>query len=186
MNTKVSTRSNSKMAEYLNEQLAVENAVVDRLVTRIHETPISDLKQHLEKKLRQTMNRQERMYQVINGLGVKPTDTKANLPSIKMPHRDNIKELKDKVESLTIHDKEVAKSAENEIHKIKEDLIIEKAGVISYKILLRLAEQANIQDAIDTLKQNLEEEQSMSDWITDNASAMIDELWPKIESSLIE
>ena len=35
---------NSKIAEYLNEQLAVENAVVDRLVTRIHETPISDLK----------------------------------------------------------------------------------------------------------------------------------------------
>jgi ferritin-like metal-binding protein YciE len=72
------------------------------------------------------------------------------------------------------------------MHKIKEDLIIEKAGVISYKILLRLAEQANIQDAIDTLKQNLEEEEFMSDWITDNASAMIDELWPKIESSLIE
>ncbi|MGC2570797.1 MAG: hypothetical protein WA364_04735, partial [Candidatus Nitrosopolaris sp.] len=66
--------------------------------------------------------------------------------------------MKDKVESLTIHDKENAKSAENEIHKIKEDLIIEKAGVISYKMLLRLAEQANIQDAIDTLNQNLEEE----------------------------
>ena len=65
---------------------------------------------------------------------------------------------------MTIHDKEVAKSAENEIHKIKEDLIIEKAGVVSYKILLRLAQQANIQDSMDTLKQNLEEEQSMSDW----------------------
>ena len=128
------------------------------------------------------MNRQERMYQVINGLGIKPTEM-ANLPTLKMPHRDNIKELKDKVESLMIHDKENAKTAENEIHKIKEDLIIEKAGVISYKILLRLAEQANIQVAIDTLKQNLEEEQSMSDWIIDNASAMIGELWPKIESS---
>ncbi|MGC2570798.1 MAG: hypothetical protein WA364_04740 [Candidatus Nitrosopolaris sp.] len=72
MNTKASTRSNSKMAEYLNEQLAVENAVVDRLVTRIHETPLPDLKQHLEKNLRQTMDRQERMYQVINGLGINP------------------------------------------------------------------------------------------------------------------
>src|SRR5215831_8850487 len=182
MNTKASTRSNSKMAEYLNEQLAVENAVVDSLVTRIHETPLSDLKQHLEKNLRQTMDRQERMYQVINGLGIKPTDIKANLPTLKL-YGNNIKELKDKVESLTIHDKEDAKSAENEIHKIKEDLIIEKAGVISYKLLLRLAEQANIQDAIDTLKQNLEGEQSMSDWIIANASAMIDELCPKIESS---
>ena len=182
MNTKVSTRSNSKMAEYLNEQLGVENAVVDRLVTRIHETPISNLKQHLEKNLRQTMGRQERMYQVISGLGAKPTDTKANLPTLKMPHRDSIKELKIKVELF--HDNEDAKSAENEIHKIKEDLIIEMAGVISYKILLRIAEQANIQDAIAALKQNLEEEESMSDWITANASSMIDQLWPKIVSSL--
>ena len=181
------------MAEYLNEQLAVENAVVDRLVTRIHETPLSDLKQHLEKNLRQTMNRQERMYQVINGLGIKPTDIKANLPTLKTPHRNNIKELKDKVESLTIHDKKNAKSAENEIHKIKEDLIIEKAGVISYRILLRIAEQiaalqfhSSIQDAVAALKQNLEEEESTSDWITQNASAMIDQLWPKIESLLTE
>ena len=55
------------------------------------------------------MNRQERMYQVINGLGIKPTEM-ANLPTLKMPHRDNIKELKDKVESLMIHDKENAKT----------------------------------------------------------------------------
>ncbi len=184
---------NSKIAEYLNEQLAVENAVVDRLVTRIHETPISDLKQHLEKKLRQTMSRQERMYEVINGLGEKPTDTKVNLTTLKMPHTEGIKKLKDKVESLTIHGTEDARSAENEIEKIKEDLIIEKAGVISYKILLRIAEQiaalqfhSSIQDAVAALKQNLEEEESTSDWITQNAPAMIDQLWPKIESLLTE
>jgi ferritin-like metal-binding protein YciE len=184
---------NSKIAEYLNEQLAVENAVVDRLVTRIHETPISNLKQHLEKKLRQTMSRQERMYQVISGLGAKPTDRKANLTTLKMPQREGIKELKEKVESLTIHGIEDARSAENEIEKIKEDLIIEKAGVISYKILLRIAEQiaalqfhSSIQDTIAALKQNLEEEESTSDWITQNAPAMIDQLWPKIESLLTE
>jgi hypothetical protein len=39
----------------LNEQLAMEHAVADRLVTRIHETPITDLKQHLEKNVRETM-----------------------------------------------------------------------------------------------------------------------------------
>jgi ferritin-like metal-binding protein YciE len=66
----------------------------------------------------------------------------------------------------------------------KSKKIIEMTGVISYKILLRIAEQANIQDAIAALKQNLEEEESMSDWITANASSMIDQLWPKIVSSL--
>jgi len=175
------------MTEYLNEQLAMENAVADRLVTRIQETSIPDLKQHLEQDLRETMTHQERMYQLITNLGGKPTDSKADLPYLNQSYKNPMEELKSRVESLTIdHDKESTKSAENEMHKIKEDVIIEKAGVISYKILLRLAEQANIQYAIDTLKENLEEEQSMSDWITDNVSAMIDELWPKIESSLIE
>ena len=42
-----------------------------------------------------------------------------------LSHIDSIKELKNKVESFTIHDNKDAKSAENEIHKIKEDLIIE-------------------------------------------------------------
>jgi hypothetical protein len=138
------------------------------------------------------MSRQERMYQVISGLGAKPTDTKANLTTLKMPHRQGIKGLKEKVESLTIHGKEDARSAENEIEKIK-DLIIEKAGVISYKILLRMAEQiaalqfhSSIQDAVAALKQNLEEEESTSDWITQNASAIIDQLLPKMESLLTE
>jgi hypothetical protein len=39
----------------------MENAVADRVVTRIHETSIPDLKQHLEQNLRETMARQESM-----------------------------------------------------------------------------------------------------------------------------
>ena len=67
----------------------------------------------------------------------------------------------------------------------KSKKIIEMTGVISYKILLGIAEQANITKCkILPLKQNLEEEESMSDWITANASSMIDQLWPKIVSSL--
>jgi ferritin-like metal-binding protein YciE len=40
--------------------------------------------------------------------------------------------------------------------------MIEKAGVIAYKILLRIADQANIPDATSILKQSIEEEESMS------------------------
>ena len=120
------------------------------------------------------------MYQVISGLCAKPTDTKANLTTLKMPHREGMKELKDKVESLAIHGMEDARSAENEIEKIKEDLILEKAGVISYKKYyfellsesVALQFHSSIQDAIGpSLKQNLEEEESTSDWITQNASS---------------
>ncbi|MGA8081247.1 MAG: DUF892 family protein, partial [Candidatus Nitrosopolaris sp.] len=123
MNTKISTHSNSKIAEYLNEQLAMENAIADRLVPRIHETSIPDLKQHLEQNLRETMARQERMYQLITNLGGKPTDSKTDLPHLNQSYKNTIEELKNRVQSLTIdHDKD-KKSAENEMHKIKEDEI---------------------------------------------------------------
>ena len=35
----------------------MENAIADRLVPRIHETSIPDLKQHLEQNLRETIAR---------------------------------------------------------------------------------------------------------------------------------
>jgi ferritin-like metal-binding protein YciE len=75
--------------------------------------------------------------------------------------------------------------AESEIHNIKDDIIIEKAGAIAYRILLQIAQQTNIVSAIPILKQSLEEEESMSNWITDDIPSMIAYLWPKIESALI-
>ena len=62
--------------------------------------------------------RQERMYQLIRSLGAKPTNSK------DVVYRQQ-KRIENKVESFTINDNKDAKSAENEIHKIKEDLIIE-------------------------------------------------------------
>jgi ferritin-like metal-binding protein YciE len=179
MNTKISTHSNSKIAEYLNEQLAMENAIADRLVPRIHETSIPDLKQHLEQNLRETMARQERMYQLITNLGGKPTDSKTDLPHLNQSYKNTIEELKNRVQSLTIdHDKDT-KSAENEMHKIKEDVMIEAARAISYKILLRIAQHANIQDAILLLEQSIKEAESTLYWITDNTSTMIDKIIAK-------
>lgn len=58
------------------------------------------------------------------------------------------------------HDKESPKLAENEMHKIKEDVMIEAARAISYKILLRIAQKANIQDTIPLLEQSIKEVES--------------------------
>jgi len=60
------------MAECVNEQLAIANAVTDRLVERIHKTSIPDFQQHLEQNLLETMTRQERMYELITDLGENP------------------------------------------------------------------------------------------------------------------
>jgi hypothetical protein len=111
MNTKVNIRFNLKMVEYFNEQLAIENSVTERLVTRIHEVSFPNFKQHLEKNLRETMGRKEMIYQLIVSLGGKPTDTKSTLPTLKMPDSHSIRELKDSVESFTNHRRKEAKLA---------------------------------------------------------------------------
>jgi ferritin len=109
LNTNVSISSNSEMAEYINEQLAMET-VADRQVTRIHETSMPDFKQHLEQNLQETMTHQERMYQLITNLVGKPTDSKADLPHLNQSYRNPIEELKSTVQSLRIdHDKESTK-----------------------------------------------------------------------------
>ena len=178
MNTDISV--SSKITEYLNEQLAMENAVADRLVTRIHETSMPDFKQHLEQNLRETMTRQESMYQLITNLGGKPTDSKADLPHLDQSYKNTIEELKNRVESLTVdHERESTKSAENKMHKIKEDIMIEAARAISYKILLRIAQEANIQDAIPLVEQSIKEVESTLYWIIDNTSTMIDKIMAK-------
>jgi ferritin-like metal-binding protein YciE len=50
-------------------------------------------------------------------------------------------------------------------------------------MLIDVATKVNAEDAILVLKQNLEEEQSMADWIMTNTPKMRDQLWRYIESS---
>ncbi|HEY7079738.1 MAG TPA: hypothetical protein VH500_08555 [Nitrososphaeraceae archaeon] len=187
MNRSVDVRINSKITEYFIKQLTIENAVAERLVTRIHKTPIEDLKQRLEQYLKETMEHQERVYQLIINLGGKPTDTKADLPILKPSYKDTVAEdLQDKVKSLIIVDEErqEEKSAEDEIERIKEDFTIAKATAISYKMLLNIAQKRNIQEALSLLEQCFQEEEDMSNWIINNVSTIITKLWPKIESAL--
>jgi bacterioferritin (cytochrome b1) len=135
-----------KMAEYLNEQLSGENASANRLVTRIHEASIPVLKQRLNQYLTKTMDPQEKLFQFITDLGGKPTESKANLPTMRLSHRDTIKEtIEDKMKSLSIeNDTQNAKKAENELERLKEDFTISSAASISYRILLYLAYHDNV------------------------------------------
>jgi ferritin-like metal-binding protein YciE len=186
MNKSTHDRINSKITEYFIKQLTIENAVVERLVTRIHETPIQDLKQHLEQYLKETMEHQEGLYQLIINLGGKPTDAKADL-LILNPYKDTVTEnLQDKVKSLIIVDenRQEVKSAEDELQGVKEDFTIAKAAAISYKMLLHIAQKRNIQGAVSLLEQCFQQEQYMSNWILDNTAVITTKLWPKIESAL--
>src|SRR3954452_3290174 len=78
-NNKNNIQSKSNLVEKLNEALSTENASADRIISRIDQTPIQEVKQRLKQHLKETHNQKSRLRRIIRRLGGKPTDTKANL-----------------------------------------------------------------------------------------------------------
>jgi ferritin-like metal-binding protein YciE len=162
-----------KLAQYLNETLSFENAAVSRLQSRIKEIQLEDAKQQLQQHLEVTKEQQNRLKQLITNLGARPTNDSGQLPVLLPPKKfaDVLKK------SMT--------SAEQQIKAAKEDLIIENAEITMYDTLLQLAQLMNAGDAVPVLTQNLAEERAMADWIRANMPAMITQLYPEIQSSII-
>jgi ferritin-like metal-binding protein YciE len=162
-----------KLAQYLNETLSFENAAVSRLQSRIKEIQLEDAKQQLQQHLEVTKEQQNRLKQLITNLGARPTNDSGQLP-ILVPPKTLANTLK---KSMT--------SAEKQIKSAKEDLIIENAEVTIYDTLLQLTQLMNAGDAVPALTQNLAEERAMADWIRANTPAMITQLYPEIQSSIV-
>jgi ferritin-like metal-binding protein YciE len=156
-----------KLAQYLNETLSFENAAVSRLQSRIKEVQLEDAKQQLQQHLEVTREQQNRLKQLITNLGARPTNNSGQLP-ILIPPRTLANTLK---KSMT--------SAEQQIKSAKEDL------VTMYDTLLQVAQLMNAGDVVPVLTQNLAEERAMADWIRANTPAMITQLYPEIQSSII-
>jgi ferritin-like metal-binding protein YciE len=162
-----------KLAQYFNEALSFENAAVSRLQSRIKEIQLEDARQQLQQHLEVTREQQNRLKQLITNLGARPTNDSGQLP-ILVPPRTLANTLK---KSMT--------SAEQQIKSSKEDLVIENAEVTMYDTLLQMAQLMNAGDAVPVLTQNLAEERAMADWIRANTPAMITQLYPEIQSSIV-
>lgn len=162
-----------KLAQYLNEALSFENAAVSRLQSRIKEIQLEDVKQQLQQHLEVTREQQNRLKQLITNLGARPTNNSGQLP-ILVPPKTIADTLK---KSMT--------SAEQQIKSAKEDLVIENAEVAMYDTLLQVAQLMNAGDSVPVLNQNLAEERAMADWIRANTPAMITQLYPEIQSSIV-
>jgi ferritin-like metal-binding protein YciE len=76
----------SKLVENLNEALSAENASADRIISRIDQTPIQEVKQRLKQHLEETRIQKSRLERIITGLGAKPTDAKADLTKSNLPN----------------------------------------------------------------------------------------------------
>ena len=71
----------SQLIEHLNEALSTENASIDRIISRIDQTPIQEVKQKLKQHLEETHIQKSRFERIITQLGGKPTDAKVDLPT---------------------------------------------------------------------------------------------------------
>lgn len=183
--TNIPTEVNDKLVEYLNEMLSAENAAVERLQSRVQECLLPEGKQQLQHHLEETHAHQERLRQIISGLGGDPTDSKADLPKIVLPTGMMAKKtVKNMVKSVTGSDDTNPMPEELDLMRTKEDYGIENVEIISYKMLIQMSEKLGFSNAIPLLKQSLHEEESMVIWIEANAPMSFDKLWPRIEAAL--
>jgi ferritin-like metal-binding protein YciE len=183
MTQSTSSEMNSKLVEYFNEILSVENAAIDRLQSRIEESPIQEARARLQQHLEETKGQQGRLQEIVSKYGETPTDSKAHLIAPKPPATELMKKtIKDTVKSVT-GDTDNPLPEEMELIRTKEDAILENAEIIGYKMVMQIAERAGAQDTISVLEQNMKEEQSMADWIMANTPVLLDQLWPKIRAS---
>ncbi len=168
--------SAQKLTLHLNEALAIENAAIQRLQSRIKQTKMENVRQRLQAHLEETKRQQDRLKQLISDLGNgqknAATKDKAQLPIPTPP------------KSLTNIFGRMMTSAESELKATKEDAIVENAEIILYDMLTHLAERMNAVNAIAILSESLSEEKAMADWIRTNTPDMVAELWPEIEASI--
>jgi ferritin-like metal-binding protein YciE len=183
---------NNKFIDHLNEVVSIENAAIERLERRIQETAIQDSKKILQQHLQEEKEQQRRLIDLISTYGKKPTDSKADLISLhSLTNEARDKMKKDNVDtgndtnttkiSSTIHDgnninNTLMTPEEVEILNTKEDSLIKNNEISTYKTILKIDKGVIGKDAIDILKQNLQEKESMYDRIKSYESKMLNEI----------
>jgi ferritin-like metal-binding protein YciE len=157
----------------LNGALAMENAGLERIQSRIQEATLPDVKQQLEHHAQETIVHKKRLQQLITIMSGQPTEEKLGLPIPKFPQS-----------MLDMMNNTLSKE-DWEVIKAEEDLIIENAEISCYHMLINkaLVSGTSFQNAADTLALNLEDETKMEEWLKSNTSTLLTKLLPKIQTS---
>lgn len=198
--------ANQKIVQYLNDALAMENASEERIRLRLQETILDDTRVQLQDHLEETRNQKERLKQIITSHGSKPTDAKAELPSLKPNTIDLVRDdmisssssstinsanntgspdmqHNSSIKSIVKETDDVRLSAERELIQTERDAIIENAEIVKYKILMEIAKRVGAMDAIPVIEENLKEEVKMANWIIANTPNLLRRIWAQIEVS---
>jgi adenylate cyclase len=186
-NDNISIQLTSKLVEHLNEALSTENASVDRITSRINQTPIEEVKQKLKQHLEETHIQKSRLERIIAQLGGKPTDAKADLPtsmqSTTMTMRKILAKTAESVTEDNDDEEDNSMPEEMELMKIKQDFIIEHDELVAYDMLMQIIQRTDLPQQHEItllLEQSMREEESMAYWYKIHTPLILDNLWPKI------
>jgi adenylate cyclase len=175
----------SELVENLNETLSTENASIDRIISRIDQTPIQELDRRLKQHLKETYLQKSRLQRIITELGGKPTDAKADLSRSGLPatiimKKSSLKTAESKKED---NDRDNSMPEEDELVRIKQDRIIEFDELEGYESLIRTMQTMDMpqqHEIMSSLEKSMQEEESMAYWYKIYASLIIDNLWQKM------
>jgi adenylate cyclase len=177
----------SQLIEHLNEALSTENASIDRIISRIDQTPIQEVKQKLKQHLEETHIQKSRLERIITQLGGKPTDAKADLPtsmqSTTMTMRKILAKTAESVTEDNDEENDNSMPEEMELIQIKQDFIIEHDELVSYDALIQIIQRTDLphqHEITPLLEQSMQEEESMAYWYKMHTPLILDNLWPKI------
>jgi adenylate cyclase len=175
----------SGLVERLNEVLSIENASVDRITSRISQTPIQELNRRLKQHLEETHLQKSRLQRIITELGGNPTNAKADLSRLAQPatiimKKRSIKTAESKKED-NVRDNSMPE--EDELVRIKQDRIIEFNELEDYESLIHTMQTMDMPQQHEItllLEQSVQEEESMAYWYKIHEPLVIDKLWPKM------
>jgi class 3 adenylate cyclase/ferritin-like metal-binding protein YciE len=175
----------SGLVERLNEVLSIENASVDRITSRISQTPIQELNRRLKQHLEETYLQKSRLQRIITELGGNPTNAKADLSRLAQPatiimKKRSIKTAESKKED-NVRDNSMPE--EDELVRIKQDRIIEFNELEDYESLIQTMQTMDMPQQHEItllLEQSVQEEESMAYWYKIHEPLVIDKLWPKM------
>jgi adenylate cyclase len=175
----------SELVENLNEALSIENASIDRILSRIDQTPIQEVKQRLKQHLEETHIQKQRLNRIIIGLGGKPTDAKADLSRSNLPAMITMRQNFPKTAELKTegNGREDSILEEDELVQIKQDFVIEHDELVAYESLIRRMQMTDPQQQLEStflLEKSMQEEESMAYWYKIHTPLILDDLWPKM------
>ncbi|MDN5846321.1 MAG: DUF892 family protein [Candidatus Nitrosocosmicus sp.] len=179
------------LVKYLENTLFLEKAALDRLPTRINETPIHEIKQRMIQHLEHTYKQENRLEQIIlefresyeylNFDITHPTEEDSKINRIGENSRQTLVESADENKNFINNINSV--SEEIEFANIKQDYIIEYDELVAYETLIHIAGTTEFQDkdvVLKLLNESKQEEESMVYWYQVHAPIVLDNLWPKM------